>query len=180
MPRPRRSPTFRRLAAVGFAVVPVVLVLASPVAAEPLPKTVLHLAGERQRGSLWSSTDANGDGDTCSVGHGDGVPIPPWRAIRVEPGRFRGRIVLRRDDRPRRVTLKAYTETDDSGAVSGPREDVEWRLRARRRGEERRWTIRLRSIVEDHLYLRLGAGWRDPSGCGGDHGSWLFHIRARP
>ena len=147
---------------------------------ESIPNAVLRAAGQEQRGHLWSSSESSGDGDGCVTGFGDGIPVPPRRGVALSRDPFRGRIRIPRDEQPR-VRLDAYTELDEEGSIDfGSGQKVRFRLRAvPSTGDARAWVVRFRTRANEDVYLDLGASWTDPSGCGRDDASYLFHLERR-
>lgn len=147
---------------------------------ESLPRIVLLAGGEGQRGRLWSSTGADGDGNQCVAGHGDGFPNPPRRGLELGRDPFRGRFVIDRNEEPR-VRVDGYTELDEYGYISfDSSHRVKWRVHPRPSAASPvRWVVTFRTPSREHVYLDLTASWRDPSGCGRDEGSYVFHIARR-
>ena len=113
----------------------------------------------------------------CSAGHGDGVPIPPRRSVDLERDPFQGRLVISRNEEPR-IHLRGYSELDEHGTLSyDSGHKVRWRLEpAPSLMDVRRWIVTFRTRPREHLSLDLGASWKDPSRCGQDQASYLFHI----
>ena len=156
--------------------------LEAPVSAasrgdESIPRIQLRAGDDRQRGRVWTSTDDDGDGNGCVTGHSDGIPIPPRRAIELRRDPFRGRFIIDRDEEPR-VHLRAYTDLDEFGSISyESSQPIHHRLRAvPSAGEPVRWIVTFRTRASDHVYPDLSASWEDPSGCGRDEGSFVFHL----
>lgn len=105
----------------------------------------------------------------------------PSRGLPVGEGAFRARVRLTNPQRPRSVEVTARPRLDDQGDATGPRAGVSLRLRPRRPGggDLRAWAAILTSRVEDELYLRVTARWRDGDSCGDrQRATWTFHVTA--
>ena len=140
---------------------------------EGVPRAFLEAQGERQRGRLGTSQEGRPAGeDICSSGIGDGTWQFP-RGMPVRSGRVRASIELRRSDRPDAVTLRRWSGVNEFGQPSGDSRAIRFRMRA----GDGAWLLRFRQRVRDHLYLSLRARWAGE--CGGDSGTWLFHLEAR-
>jgi hypothetical protein len=157
------------------------LIHPSPVAAEDegIPRIILKGPGARQRGLITTVTESSEDDGGCVTGHGDGTgAFPP--PVGMIPGPLEVRIEIRRSDRPDAVRIRSWTEVDDSSGVERPvgtGEQVAYRLRTRRRhGEPVARIAVIRPTLETHLYLSLGLRWKGE--CGGDSGTWHFHLQA--
>ena len=140
---------------------------------EGVPRAVLEAQGDRQRGRLGTSQEGSpANGNMCSSGIGDGTWEFP-RGMPVKPGPLQATIALRRSDRPDAVSLRRWSEVNESGQPSGESRSVRFRLGPR----DGTWIVRFRQRVRAHAYLTLRARWAGE--CGGDSGTWLFHLEAR-
>ena len=106
--------------------------------------------------------------------------MPPRRPIELRRDPFRGRFIIERDEEPR-VHLRAYTELDEVGSISyESSQPIHFRLRPVPAGAQPvRWVVTFRTRAREHVYPDLSASWVDPSGCGRDQGSYVFHLAER-
>ena len=104
----------------------------------------------------------------------------PARGFPVGEGRFRARIRFTSPERPRSVEVAAKPRLDGRGEATGRPAEVRLRLRPRRPGGDlRAWAAILTSRVEDQLYVRVTARWRDSDPCGDrQRATWTFHVTA--
>ena len=165
---------------VGACLAPVLIGPGAAVAHDhDPPKVVLHVAGGLQQGDPYGTHWKDRKGRSCSVLSIDDVMRfgPP---IHARPGTVRGRIVLRKAHRPQDLDLVFWRELDEYGMPATAPEELAVRLAPKRRqGETVAYQARFEVILEDHVYLRLYAEWRDREGCGGYQSAyWTFHIAA--
>ena len=140
------------------------------------------MGDQRQRQGSWSTQWTFCDEDGSGTGFAaDGFPTPPERAIAVDPGRFRARIVLSKEEPPSRVRLAVRSELDGNGYPTGRNHLIDSSLRPVRRpdGEISGWVVRFRSRIRDHAYPELEAVWRGDCTEGTGDTSYVFHLEAR-
>lgn len=117
--------------------------------------------------------------DQCVTLNGDGA-----RAfsdpLRIAAAEHLGRIRIQKRQRPRKVSLIAWTEMDASGHPIGEGMAVPVELlRIRRKGKVTRWVAQFTIRLEERLLLDFTAAWRDRNGCGGrQSGGWVFSLEA--
>ena len=79
----------------------------------------------------------------------------------------RPRVYFRKDQRPRRVSLRQYGRLRNGFPVGDGR-GVDVRLIPRRRGGTViGWGVRFRASVPERRFYDMEASWRDEEGCGG-------------
>jgi hypothetical protein len=107
-------------------------------------------------------------------------PRYPREGLPVGQGDFRARIRFAKPARPLSVQAVARPELDVEGDLTGRAADLAIRLRPRRPdGDVRAWAAIVTSRVEEDLYLRVTARWRDRDGCGDkQRATWTFHVSA--
>jgi hypothetical protein len=145
------------------------------------PRAEIRFGSLLQEGRLeryhWSSKTVDG-GCVSSVTVADvGYPRP---GLPVGPGPFRAALRLSRSDRPIDLRVTAREGRGPGGRELDERQGVRFTMRPRRAGDEViGWAARLRSRVEQYLYLRVTGSWDDRQGClGTQRATWLFHVSA--
>jgi hypothetical protein len=147
------------------------------------PRAILRHGDLRQAGRLialrWTEP-AGSDGCTSTLVLSR--VRYPTRGLPVGEGRFRARVRFTHPQRPRSVEVTARPRLDQQGDATGRPAEVRLQLRPRRPsgGDLRAWAAILTSRVEDELYLRVTARWRDRDACGDrQRATWTFHVAAR-
>ncbi len=145
------------------------------------PEVVLRHGDLEQRGRLvalrWTRpAGEEGCASTLIVKK----PSYPGQGLPVRNGEFRARLRFIKPARPLSVKAEARPEVGADGDLAGPAADVGLRLRPRRPGGDlAAWTALLHSRVQDHLYLRVSARWKDGDGCDDrQKATWTFHVSA--
>ena len=143
------------------------------------PGTKLWIGGEGQLGQQGSYCWTRPSGpEQCVTGCADYVwSFPP--PLVVGAGEERAELVLRTRHRPRRLSIRSWTELGEYGMPEGAGEKVPYDLKRDRRTGRIVWIALMRLLVEDHLYLDAFGVWKDCEGCGGSQdSSWAFHLSA--
>jgi hypothetical protein len=136
------------------------------------PKTILKAGGavqEGERGGFCWGADGGQVGCTGVVGY-------DWpRAEEAEAGR-RGRIRIKRNDKPDRLELQYWREVGDNGQPRGEGTELPFRLVRRERARGDVWDVKFRLPSErGHFYLDMTGRWRDDDD--GGEASYWFHLR---
>ncbi len=86
-------------------------------------------------------------------------------------------ITIRKRQKPKKLSLKAWMAVDQQGQPVGSGELVEYSLK--KSGDK--WRVRFSPPYSNDNYLRLYGAWRDFEGCGGSQGGyWTFHLSIPP
>lgn len=130
------------------------------------PRAELRAGGDAHRLGYWSYGWTHPDGKFCVTEQADGFPNYRPRLV-VEHLHSRPRVLFRKDQRPRAVSLHQYRRLRNGVPVGeGRRLDVSLMPR-RRGGEIVGWAARFRATVPDRRFYDLSASWRDEEGCDG-------------
>lgn len=150
------------------------------------PKALLRVGGETQRGQRYHADwirPARQDG-FCFASFAHGFPTPP-KAVGHDPGEPVV-VRLRKPAMPVEVEVHRWPRVNEDGYASGTATPLAWSLRPHRvGGEVRAWDVIVAwPATIDHLYLGVGAYWRDQEGCAGEpdlgsqYAAWTFHLKA--
>jgi hypothetical protein len=145
------------------------------------PKTVLSIDEQREQGHLWSAEWESGGKGSCVSQGIDGTPTFR-RPLHVVEGSYRATLRIRKHHKPRRVSLRAYTEFGRFGAPEDDGTPIPFELRrSPPEGHARAWVARFDlslSEAEPRLLIEAFGRWRDVDGCGGPQtASWTFSLR---
>jgi len=143
------------------------------------PATGARIAGEKQHGSLYSSSWTEPLGGYCVTAAGDG-PYPRKSALNLDRRRATAKIELRKAQRPDELVVSGWRRVDENGSPAGPGEQLRARLQRRGHGDERHWIARVKVDLATPLYLDVFGRWRDRQGCETwQDASWAFHLAHR-
>lgn len=150
------------------------------------PRATLHVGDATQRGRTHHAdgwTKRSNEPGFCDASFATSFPRFP-KALRHSPGQ---EIVVRLHKKapPVEVEAQRWPRIDKKGHAAGTPTPLPWMLRPRLiQGSIRAWeVVVLPPVVDGHLYLDIGAYWRDEDGCsqepdlGGQYAGWMFHLR---
>ena len=172
-----------------YAVVPLIAVAlgvpastagAAASSGDPIPKAKLKVAGNTQRGWLWSALwGSSPEPQKCVGASLDGLPRP-GRPLATNAKERTPRLVLRSVDRPLRVVVRDFKRVDANGFLVGASERLSTTLRPKRRGGQIvAWRARFSARGTRHHYLDVAVSWPEDPACGGRQANWLFHLQGR-
>ncbi|MFN2388300.1 MAG: hypothetical protein ABR575_01640 [Actinomycetota bacterium] len=176
-----------RLAAT-MLVATVALGSATPAAARDhrAPRATLRVRGDVQKGHLhhsdgWARRTKDPRFCEGTFGHGFRAFRKP---LRHNPGDEIA-VRLHKQARPEEVEVLRWPRVDENGHATGTPTPLPWLLRPLVvQGDIRAWeVVVLPPHVDGHLYLDVGAYWRDEDGCyqepdlGNQYAAWTFHLR---
>ena len=141
------------------------------------PKVMLRSHGERQRGVPWSTQWAKGDGKSCVVGVGDGIPNYRREAMPWNPENPL-HLYLYKRQKPDKVRVRMHRRLDDDDFPSGRGRRAEISLRRKIMDSGRRiWIADFTAPDRRRWYLSAKAVWQDVDGCGLQYLEMALHIR---
>jgi len=144
------------------------------------PKVMLRSHGERQRGVPWSSQWARGDGKSCVIGVGDGIPNYRRKAMAWDPQNPLHLYLYKRQE-PDKIRVRMHRRLDDDDFPTGRVRRPEIRLRRKILDSGRRiWIADFTAPDRRRWYVSARAVWQDAEGCEVDqYLDMALHIRRK-
>jgi hypothetical protein len=145
------------------------------------PRVDLKIDGRVTKGVTlgynWERPTGNPGECVSTIADASGMYGPP---LHVLGGTHTGQVRLFKQQRPKRLSLYAWSALDADGYPIAPYRRVPLKLRAvRRSGVIRAWRATFRVDIDLDLPLELNAEWRDVEGCGGRESLGRgFHLAA--
>lgn len=155
--------------------------LASPVPAfghdHRPPNVVLRGAKARQLGLGYHVWWVYRDDDACVASERTGPRTFPTSSLGVPAATKKVRIRFLKEQKPRRIVLRAWHELDVDGNPVGPAEEVSFKLKKQQLDERTVWDAVFEPPVAGDYYVEASLRWRDVEGCKSSEGGyWTFHL----
>ena len=144
------------------------------------PKAFLHSGDERQRGkSYWFSQGRRAGEGMCSVLHADAPR--EWPPALIHRTDEQLRIGFRKDQKPEVVRLRDYNAVTPEDAPAGDGQEVDFRLRPKRKGGDVvGWRVLFKRGEPGDHYLYMFVRWEGRHRCAFQEAPYDFHIRTVP